>query len=570
MATAVVAESCYDPRSDEVEAVDARLVALARAGAPLRRALARVAGELLRRRTWEPLGFARAGDYARERPGLSARELCDLAHVDAALAKLPAIDAALSEGRLGWTKARLLCRVATPEDEGRWLAAAATLSAAALARQVRAIDVGSLEAGGTEASDDDAEREVLRIRVPKRVKTKWGDVKRTVRRVAGEWLPNETCVELVAAEVLSAIRLEVAPEALPPLAQRVRSAVADPELVPAPLPALPAPPPPSPFLQALVAGLEGADPRELDRRLCRAAALERGLLARIGPLLLALVDARSPSQLGYRSLDAYARERLGISPRKARALLRLERACAISPALREAWRAGALTVSQAELLVPLVLEPESEPFQPAWIERAAGVTLRRLGDDVEHALASGSFDPALLPELPAGLQIGAQPTGGEETIPAAPETDVWVAHVPAEVGRLFRACLCTVARRLGTPAAALEAMFDHFNDTWLCSTPRAYRVFERDGYRCTVPGCTAQRNLHAHHVLFRSRGGRDDLANLVTLCAAHHQRGVHRGVIRISGRAPEALVFELPLCVYRSGDRAVRAGATSAAGSTAG
>jgi hypothetical protein len=36
-------------------------------------------------------------------------------------------------------------------------------------------------------------------------------------------------------------------------------------------------------------------------------------------------------------------------------------------------------------------------------------------------------------------------------------------------------------------------------------------------------------------------------------------------VIRISGRAPEELVFELPLCVYRSGDRAVRAGATSAA-----
>jgi hypothetical protein len=130
MATTVVAESRYEPRSDLVEAVDARLVALARGGAPLRRALARVAGELVRRRAWEPLGFARVGDYARERPGLSARELYELAHVDAALAKLPAIDAALTEGRLGWTKARLLCRVATPGDEGRWLAAAATLSAA--------------------------------------------------------------------------------------------------------------------------------------------------------------------------------------------------------------------------------------------------------------------------------------------------------------------------------------------------------------------------------------------------------------------------------------------------------
>jgi hypothetical protein len=66
---------------------------------------------------------------------------------------------------------------------------------------------------------------------------------------------------------------------------------------------------------------------------------------------------------------------------------------------------------------------------------------------------------------------------------------------------------------------------------------------------------SARSGLHC--VLFRSRGGRDDLANRVTLCAAHHQRGVHRGVIRISGRAPEASVFELPLCIYRSGDRAM-------------
>ncbi len=30
-------------------------------------------------------------------------------------------DAALSSGQLPWTKGRLLCRVATPGDEGRWL-----------------------------------------------------------------------------------------------------------------------------------------------------------------------------------------------------------------------------------------------------------------------------------------------------------------------------------------------------------------------------------------------------------------------------------------------------------------
>lgn len=78
------------------------------------------------------------------------------------------------------------------------------------------------------------------------------------------------------------------------------------------------------------------------------------------------------------------------------------------------------------------------------------MTLRRLEDDVDHALATGRFDPALLPELPAfpdlsnlwddavlsdpralpeGVQIGARPMGCEATL----ETAVWVAHVPADV-----------------------------------------------------------------------------------------------------------------------------------------
>jgi hypothetical protein len=526
MATAVVAESRYDPRCDTVEALDARLVECVRSRAPLRRALARIAGAFVARRAWEPLGFVRPADYVRERPGLSARELHELARVDGALGRLPAIDAALGSGRLGWTKARLLCRVATPEDEGRWLEAAARLSAAALAREVRAIDVGALEARGAETSDDTrAEREVLRIRAATRVRTKWGDVKRTLRRVTGEWLPTDACVELALAEVLSAIGLESGPEEPHSLAREVRAGGAGP----VPAPALPPPGPatPSPFVLALVDGLDGASPRELDGRLCRAAALERGLLARIGPLLLAFAELRGPGALGFRSLDAYARERLGISPRKARALLRLERAGQWAPTLGEAWHAGVLTVCQAQALVPLLLTAGSEAFHAAWITRAGEVTVRRLEDDVEHALATGAFDLALLPDLtdftlgPAGVQTGARPTHAE--------TDVWSANVPADLARLFRACLSSVARRLGTgPGGALEAMFDHVIASWWVSTPRKYRVFERDGWRCTVPGCTSQRNLHGHHVLFRSAGGGDDLANLTTLCAAHHQRCVPR------------------------------------------
>jgi hypothetical protein len=73
------------------------------------------------------------------------------------------------------------------------------------------------------------------------------------------------------------------------------------------------------------------------------------------------------------------------------------------------------------------------------------------------------------------------------------------------------------------------------------------------------------RNLHDHHVQFRSAGGSDALDNRVSLCAFHHLRGVHAGRMRCTGRAPDGLKWQLgirrgapPLLSYRSGD--VRSG----------
>jgi hypothetical protein len=107
-------------------------------------------------------------------------------------------------------------------------------------------------------------------------------------------------------------------------------------------------------------------------------------------------------------------------------------------------------------------------------------------------------------------------------------------------------------------------MIDHAFDAWGADDPRIrreHRVFARDGWRCTVPGCSSFRNLQDHHVVFRSAGGSDRLANRTTLCAWHHQRGVHAGRVRCSGRAPRWLRFDLglragraPLVSYGSGD----------------
>ena len=91
-------------------------------------------------------------------------------------------------------------------------------------------------------------------------------------------------------------------------------------------------------------------------------------------------------------------------------------------------------------------------------------------------------------------------------------------------------------------------MLDHALAAWgalAALHPKEHFVFTRDGFRCTVPGCSSFRELHAHHVRWRSAGGGDEAWNLTTLCAWHHLRGVHTGRVRVTGRAPNALLYEL-------------------------
>ena len=92
-------------------------------------------------------------------------------------------------------------------------------------------------------------------------------------------------------------------------------------------------------------------------------------------------------------------------------------------------------------------------------------------------------------------------------------------------------------------------------------TRRSNQIFERDGWRCSFPGCSSYRQLEAHHIKFRSAGGSDRADNLTVLCRFHHLRGVHAGRVAIRGKAPDQLVFELgtrpgatPLARYLSGD----------------
>ncbi len=337
-----------------------------------------------------------------------------------------------------------------------------------------------------------------------------------------------------------------------------------------------APPPLAvpPFLHALLAGLGEADAFELDARLRRAVALEQRLEAELAPLVRAVAGAGLQRLRGFATLEAWARERLGVSPRKVRALLRLARAAERWPALGEAFASGRLSWVQAHAILPALAlgSTEADGGGPAlWIERAASLPVTRLRDEVDAALLGAA--PAVAgPE--AERQTGAQPRGAAEGVaaadepeaharpaePAERETERFFFVGPAPVARLFRAVLCSVRLhlertrgRLPSEGEAAGWMFAHAVATWQATaardarTRRAQRVFERDGWRCTVPGCTSYRNLHDHHIRFRSAGGSDALSNRTTLCAFHHLRGVHAGRVSVTGAAPARLRFELGL-----------------------
>ena len=574
------------------------LARLAAAAGPLRCALAAVAARLLDTRAYERLCYARLRDYARERPGLSARQLQELARVGRALPALPRLEAALRSNTLPWSKVRRLARVATAEDEEAWIARARVLDTRALERvvreHVRSVGAGDGAAGAEGEGDlaPDATRQV-RVRCTPAVAEKWVLTRDFAERVAGRRLASADALELVVAEVFSEVA--IAPAFVPEAPSRggalACAALEGPPLAEGGLPASPREPAPElpRSVAALTEGLDTADAFALDRRLRRAVRLEQTLEAQLAPLLRLVTGSEYEWEgPAYQPLAHYAPESLGMSASKARALLRLERVGDVCPELRRAYRSGRLSWLKAQCLAPLLgLDLEGD-WRPRWVAWAERVTLRRLERDVERALLLRAGHGHAWQRCKFAPERAQDPIPDGERAMCAPDVDPeatqeLVFRLSPEVAALYAGVRETVRARLRqraerraeqTPGAppnrfphdgeVFEALLDAALGAWTQRDPRARKpdpVLERDDYRCAVPGCTARASFHDHHVHYRGRGGSDELRNRSLLCVFHHQRCLHPGLLRITGDAPDGLVFELgiragapPLARYRSGD----------------
>ena len=66
------------------------------------------------------------------------------------------------------------------------------------------------------------------------------------------------------------------------------------------------------------------------------------------------------------------------------------------------------------------------------------------------------------------------------------------------------------------------------------------QVLHRDGMKCANPACGRKGDLQAHHIVYRSRGGRTALANEVTVCSTCHAL-IHAARLEVTGTQQDGL-----------------------------
>ena len=71
-----------------------------------------------------------------------------------------------------------------------------------------------------------------------------------------------------------------------------------------------------------------------------------------------------------------------------------------------------------------------------------------------------------------------------------------------------------------------------------CASYAQQRALRKRSSHCQYPGCTAIRELEAHHVIAVEHGGKTELDNLILLCPRHHKL-LHDHGIRTSGNAEQ-------------------------------
>lgn len=444
------------------------------------------------------LGYARLADYGREILGVAGRTAQAMARLSRELRARPILAAAVRSGDLQPRKAEAVLDRAVGRDEAAWV------------ERARMFTVRELVAGATDQEEPWTWRRVEASVSPETAERFEAAVE-LAGRLLGPTSQRWERVEAVCQEFLGTHRghgREHPPasepgDSLREALERETRRWADLERV-EPVPA------PGP-------GEESA-PRAIDARLRELASMRRRWDDLVGRLSFLVREHGLWCDLGFASFSHYCAERLGLGARTVEQRAWLEGRLRRFPALRAALEAGRVSYEKARVVAGVA----DEASLGRWIghaERSTCIALHR--DVADHE---------------------ARQTCARERVSVV---------LPRHVSLLLEEAFWAARRISGLDLGANECLYwiaDHFLGTWEdapgVQVAPERRVIERDRGRCQVPGCSREAG-HVHHVVYRSQGGGDEPWNLVSVCPAHHLHGIHRGWVRVSGRAPDELVWEL-------------------------
>jgi hypothetical protein len=461
------------------------------------------------------LGFSGIGDYARERLGIAGRTAQKMAQLARGLKECPALREAVRVGEVTARKAEVVLQVAHGEHEAAWVARARAGTVRALLAAVRAA------AGGQHAAPEQEEPwDRICLPLPDNVRPVFDEAIALGGNALGATAPTWQRLEVVLQEFLGAHASDEDPASR----DEILSAPVEEWLEPVKewleqqteqwsfleRPASIAAPPGNAAVEE--------DPRLLDAELQRLAGMRDrwnevfGHLAMLFRMLGLWRDAQ------FASFGHYCGERLGMAERTVEQRIWLERRLHALPALRAAMRERRVSYEKARLVASHANDRNLEELIAA-AEAMTCIALRRkLDADEERQMCTRR------------------------------ELDL---RVPRSVALLLREAMAAARKAAGKwipQGECLRMIAQHFVDTWgpALRQKRTSRneIMARDKGYCRTPCCSKSAG-HVHHIGFRSHGGSEDPSNKVAICVVHHLRGVHMGRVRVSGRAPDELVWEL-------------------------
>ncbi len=566
---------------------DTELVRLARQQNRLRLRLGELFDALYEDDGHHALGFSSFAGYGVERAGRSERWCHDTRRLARRirLRQLASVRQAMLSGRLSWSMAEVLVRVATANCEHRLLEEASSRTV----RQMKALCKGSGELDDKDAPPVRASRAVG---APERLMVEMSRM--VVEHIEGRRIDDEvfltallgeaqsTLHELGARPIAGVVVPEVdakAVRALDEMKHRVDAhhqsgpdpaPVVDPEATqtlgeagigrfvgplddPSSRPSSCRSNPSEQVTHGIAVADDPPLPRDvegIDReiRRCVRQMAERDL--RIGRLARSMIGRGGWWALGYATREQYATERVGLSLSSLEQRATLARRAEKQPALADALVSGkisyeaALAISRIPNLGPVMAK--------LWVDRARRRTVLHLREEVNAVRLRWSLDNAAscappddaalaeIAELERKIQTGElfssllgtarlRPPQTFVTLPAGTGCEVRFC-VSADV----RAHLSEVEaqfRNLAGPKASFVAfMCICLWDAWLpwleARDDKWAAVFRRDRHRCSNPVCD-RTDITPHHLEFRADGGGDEDENIATLCAWCHLQGVH-------------------------------------------